>query len=824
MSSLFPIASSGSTPDSAESSAPAVQKSFSCVLCAQRKVKCDRLPGGCSNCSKARVTCIYKAPPPPRRRKKGVREVDLQTRLRVYEDALRELGIDPEQLIKQELSTPPSQNNPRDANGTLKPNLSGVPPTAKPEKNPGFLVSGEGRSRYLENGLWTSIHTEFRDSKVLLDESSDEEGRIGQRIGLHRDPAVLGLPPFETEIRRRMWWIVSMVEGFSEKLAGIGGHVYRGDVKLPSNLNDSDIFPGMKEPPKEREGPTEMMHFLIRCQVGEWLKRSADTLSGGFDGIWGSLHSRGASLAARDRAINDLENIIEKKYLRYCDESSPIHFLSSFLGKSVIYMLRFIAHHPIDDSEIQQSEKDMLFSIARQVTYYQNVAYTTKEMHRFLWHINLHFQWKAFIYLISELCSRTLGPEVEDAWKQVQTVYDFHPTFATQATKRALPIAVGNLTLKAWDAHTAAGGMPTEGEPCFIKLLRARGAKTKSSDSTSARSAITPLASMPHEISKSSGEDHPADLPHQWDPYVDFQPNSDLAANLNFPLGNANAANLDPEQMNWTSWDSLLADFELGDCYSSTAGLEAPKFASRLLASGDYSDLTVTCGSDTYNVHKVIVCPQSSFFAGAVRFSAGKVSILALRKKEAEDGKINLPEDEPAIVKLLMRYLYEADYEPCWDGSSRTTSPSGFKTKRVKRITRQNQCPYKLDWNRDCDDFNCDTCTEHEPTQPAANPLLIHSKMYEIADKYDVAGLKDLVKEKFDCACQSLWYSPEFPVAAHHAFSTTPEKDKGLRDIISKTLASHMELIDEPAIESLLTEFNGFAFGLLKLRRRRGYH
>jgi hypothetical protein len=77
-------------------------------------------------------------------------------------------------------------------------------------------------------------------------------------------------------------------------------------------------------------------------------------------------------------------------------------------------------------------------------------------------------------------------------------------------------------------------------------------------------------------------------------------------------------------------------------------------------------------------------------------------------------------------------------------------------------------------------------------------------------------GLKELAKEKFDRACQNFWNDPAFPIAAHHTFSTTPDEDKGLRDVVSKTIASHMELLNKAEIEALMTEFNGLAFGLLK--------
>lgn len=96
--------------------------------------------------------------------------------------------------------------------------------------------------------------------------------------------------------------------------------------------------------------------------------------------------------------------------------------------------------------------------------------------------------------------------------------------------------------------------------------------------------------------------------------------------------------------------------------------------------------------------------------------------------------------------------------------------------------------------------------------------------MYEIADKYGVVGLKDLTAEKFRRACQKFWDDATFAIAAHHAFSTTPDHDEGLRDIVSKTISDHMsELLKKPDIEALLTEFNGLAFGLLKAKTEAGW-
>jgi len=163
--------SSAVSPDSAHTAPnPPVPKSFSCVLCAQRKVKCDKRPAGCANCAKACVPCLYKAPPPPRRRRKGTRDIDIRARLRIYENALRELGVDLAQLESR--SEAHADVDAEDLDHTI--------PAVPPEnlitlQDPGVLISGDGKSRYLENGLWTSLKGELRESKDLLDETSDEE-------------------------------------------------------------------------------------------------------------------------------------------------------------------------------------------------------------------------------------------------------------------------------------------------------------------------------------------------------------------------------------------------------------------------------------------------------------------------------------------------------------------------------------------------------------------------------------------------------------------------------------------------------------------------
>ncbi|KNG50711.1 c6 transcription factor [Stemphylium lycopersici] len=647
----------------------------------------------------------------------------MTTRLRIYEDALRQFGVDPDELIRQECGKlTRGQEQVTGFDGSFDPDVSSKAQTAHVASEAGVLIMEKGKSRYLENGIWTSLRGEFRETREILDESSDEESlssgsrdspevigidgtalvmgissrstdlqsfhpdpiqvlklwqvyldninplvkichvptvqrlvfnasdslyalprdleallfaiycitvqsigdeqciamlgqpratairrfrrgakqalinanflksasfmllqaftlfilslqdydarviwiftgiaqRIGQRIGLHRDGENLGLPPFETELRRRLWWQITILEGHSQKLAGTGtsGMILRGDVRLPLNINDSDLFSGMKEMPKEHEGATEMMFFLIRCYVGDFLKRSAEKHTT-FDGLWHRLSTSAVHVATKDREIDELEENFQTKFLRYCDPEVPWHLMCLHLAKAVIFMMRLMAHSSESHNvEMSQAEKDHLFDLALHVSTSQNLAYTMKEMRGFTWHVNFNFQWKAFIYLVSELRYRTEGEKVKSAWAEIEKSYLSHPSFDKDFSKRALPIALNNLTLKAWDAYTTARGTSTREEPNFIKMLRQRQQQACTKTTNAAEQPLPQAwesrgSSNPNTVQEFLGEDN--EEAFDWAAFnASLNPPDDVPDLMSFEF---------PAQMTWTTLDDLLMDF-----------------------------------------------------------------------------------------------------------------------------------------------------------------------------------------------------------------------------------------------------------------------
>ena len=136
----------------------------SCLLCKQRKVKCDRRDP-CSNCTKARVDCIFRAPAPPRRRKKTISEANLISRLRQYEEMLKGYGEELEATTEEHPSDSRDCNCDPDTDqlriiNSFRNNhgdytsLAGtshkIKPASRPNMTCGKMILENGKSRYLE--------------------------------------------------------------------------------------------------------------------------------------------------------------------------------------------------------------------------------------------------------------------------------------------------------------------------------------------------------------------------------------------------------------------------------------------------------------------------------------------------------------------------------------------------------------------------------------------------------------------------------------------------------------------------------------------------
>jgi hypothetical protein len=350
--------------------------------------------------------------------------------------------------------------------------------------------------------------------------------RMAQGLGLHRDGSQLGLPVFETEMRRRLWWQLIILDFRSAELTGSGRFGdFWSDTSPPRNIDDTDFWPGITESEFESQitskgenRATEMITCLLRCEFGAFWKEKLMQRSKGEPNLLKSQFFHGkppspwdGSLKERDETITELEQRLEEKFLRYCDVNIPLQFMASIIGRGAVASMRLMAHHPRrwqNESEIPPEERRLLWTLSIKLLESDCLCHSTPALQRFMWHTDVYFQWQALVYVLGELKSHHTGDDVDAAWRKVEEVYHHHPAFIVEIRK-PLHAAVGSLCLKAWEARmrgrddAAEKGdllIPLAKTPEFIEMLREQrrmpGGKRKSTSSKaptlSNNSSVTP--------------------------------------------------------------------------------------------------------------------------------------------------------------------------------------------------------------------------------------------------------------------------------------------------------------------------------------------
>ncbi|KAF2162826.1 hypothetical protein M409DRAFT_26682 [Zasmidium cellare ATCC 36951] len=141
---------------------------------------------------------------------------------------------------------------------------------------------------------------------------------------------------------------------------------------------------------------------------------------------------------------------------------------------------------------------------------------------------------------------------------------------------------------------------------------------------------------------------------------------------------------------------------------------------NRVFGDSKYSDLTIECGESTWHVHRVVICAQSPFFDKAC--SNGF--------KETSSKLIKLEDDDPTIVREMLRYLYTGDYLE--------------QTKEGEEGSRRSA-------------------------------LSTNVHIHTIADKYDIPALGDVAISKFSARAAREWKTEAFAGAIEEMYTSANE-------------------------------------------------
>lgn len=312
--------------------------------------------------------------------------------------------------------------------------------------------------------------------------------RLADGMGLHRDGQLLGLPAFEVELRRRIWWQLSWFDSRTSELIGArkfhNTALDRRSPHLPSNINDEALFPGMEETPKAADRVSTLALCAIRWEVaGFWTKYVSLRRQQGFeDGFWSNAPTPD-SMKARDNIIDELEAILETKYIRYCDPSEPVQLMAMMFARGHIATMRFLSHHPRrwGFSKVPESESDFVRKLSIKLLDGHIQLYMNPQLRGYTWQSSFYFPWEALVHVLDTLCANPLSPESDKAWRVVGEIYDWNPDFVDNSNI-SLRVAIGDLCLRAYKAREVAlekQGLPLPSPPSYILKFHQQREKAK---------------------------------------------------------------------------------------------------------------------------------------------------------------------------------------------------------------------------------------------------------------------------------------------------------------------------------------------------------
>jgi len=164
-----------------------------------------------------------------------------------------------------------------------------------------------------------------------------------------------------------------------------------------------------------------------------------------------------------------------------------------------------------------------------------------------------------------------------------------------------------------------------------------------------------------------------------------------------------------------------------------------------------------------------------------LEFGEEEPTLTESTQQEAADKVITLHDDEPEMVARMLLCLYTSHYPV----QLKKRDFSGYPT--VEEFMKKGYPKFQTD------------SFEHE-----TNPFLVHSKVYAIADKYDMPGLQAICVTKFHRVYDH-YDLPNLVNALPHVYSSTPPSQTALKQkVITLVQKSYKEIISEPSLKTKL--------------------
>ena len=297
-------------------------------------------------------------------------------------------------------------------------------------------------------------------------------------MGIHSERSLGQCTFFEAEMRRRLWWAMVLLD---TRLAGLSGSKTitlepSWDCKVPLNVSDTDLQPEMKVPPAMRGDPTDAVFAVVRSELGEHIRHTTFHLEFANPNLKPIARhfQNGSALESGD--IAKLEEKIEDKYLKFCVQDNPLHFMTTWSTRAQLAKHRLMEHNwRVANSSIRRGEAqyDAATAAALIVLECDTKVMSSPLTKGFIWLNISYFPFPAYYQIAQDLRRRPTCEQAQQGWDTMSENWKtwFNIQFGSDSPIFQL---FSKIVLQSWEAYEAAPKPPeqTLATPTLVSTIR----------------------------------------------------------------------------------------------------------------------------------------------------------------------------------------------------------------------------------------------------------------------------------------------------------------------------------------------------------------
>ncbi|KAI1323135.1 fungal-specific transcription factor domain-containing protein [Xylariaceae sp. FL0255] len=244
--------------------------------------------------------------------------------------------------------------------------------------------------------------------------------RLAQGMGLHRDGAYLELSPLETEIRRRVWWAIMLLDlrCAEESDTELATSDLMFDTKMPLNINDFALSAFSKEIPAPEIGWSDCAAAVVRYECSVLLKRS----------LRSKFAAEGSEKLDQDpeesnKKLDIVYRKLNEQILGHNSEDVElVHQFTTFVARILMSKIYLVAWHNSTlntTGELSGNPTDQVYLTAIETVECNLTLNTKPRFKQYRWICLTYFNWRPIACVLLGLIHRPWTARAERGWQAV---------------------------------------------------------------------------------------------------------------------------------------------------------------------------------------------------------------------------------------------------------------------------------------------------------------------------------------------------------------------------------------------------------------------